>query len=318
MKRVFFLMLFPIAAQAASLELPLGADRMVEDFTPLASYAVPTAPWTETGIETEVAEGRVIREAWHVPGQATTLQLLEPLRDQLTEQGYDILFECETKACGGFDFRFETEVLPEPDMHIDLADFRFLSARHDGEITSWVTLMVSRSSSTGYIQFVAVSPKIEGEEALGTKSPDDLESQNTVSQGPILTGQFSDDLDIATGLESRGRAILADLSFETGSSRLADREFPALETLATYLRTHPARKVMLVGHTDSSGSLDANIALSRARARAVRQRLIDGYDIPEAQLEADGIGYLMPLSSNLTDEGRAANRRVEVIMISTE
>ena len=149
-----------LPAAAATLELPRGALRAREDFQALASYAVPASPWSSQGIQTIDAEGRLVREAWHVPGAATTLQLLAPLREQLTEQGYSVVFECATTVCGGFDFRFETDVLPEPAMHVDLGDFRFLTARREGPDAApeYVTLLVSRSSGTGYVQFVKVAP----------------------------------------------------------------------------------------------------------------------------------------------------------------
>lgn len=306
-------------AMVAALELPHGAKRASEEFAPLASYAVPTTAWTTDGIKTIVAEGRVIREAWHLTGQATTLELLAPLRTQLTDQGYEILFECETQSCGGFDFRYETDVISEPEMHVNLGDFRFISAQRDSdEGSDYVTLLVSRSSSTGYVQFVKVTPSDTApttEADLATKSPSGLAVMPSALPSAITS--FASE-GIAADLERIGRTILSDLSFETGSSRLTDTTFASLDELATYLRENPERKVTLVGHTDASGSLDANIALSRSRARAVQERLISTYDIPGAQLEADGVGYLMPLASNLTDEGRAANRRVEVVLNSTE
>jgi OOP family OmpA-OmpF porin len=75
--------------------------------------------------------------------------------------------------------------------------------------------------------------------------------------------------------------------------------------------------VILVGHTDASGGLDGNIALSRKRAESVRQRMTDRYGIPAAQVDAQGVGYLSPRASNLSDTGRDQNRRVEVMMTST-
>jgi len=72
-----------------------------------------------------------------------------------------------------------------------------------------------------------------------------------------------------------------------------------------------------VGHTDAEGSLDGNIALSRRRAASVLERLVTAYQVDRRQMEAQGMGYLAPIASNLTEEGREANRRVEVIVTST-
>jgi len=72
-----------------------------------------------------------------------------------------------------------------------------------------------------------------------------------------------------------------------------------------------------VGHTDNSGSLAANVALSKDRAAAVRKRLIEKLGVPAEQLTAEGAGWLSPRTSNLTPEGREKNRRVEAVLAST-
>jgi len=95
-------------------------------------------------------------------------------------------------------------------------------------------------------------------------------------------------------------------------------EFASLQSLADYLVANPNRTVALVGHTDSVGSLDGNIALSKRRAGSVLERMVSTYGIPRRQMEAEGMGYLSPIASNLVEEGRTANRRVEVIITSTE
>jgi outer membrane protein OmpA-like peptidoglycan-associated protein len=304
------------AAGTAPLELPPAAARAATRTEAFGSYAVPTAPWSEGRLETLPAEGHVSLEAWQVPSGATTLQLLAPLRDQLAQQGYSVLFECESEGCGGFDFRYETEVLPEPEMHVDLADFRFLAARRAGDVPEYVTLLVSRTSSTGYVQVAMVGalPETAPAAELISKTPDELPAPDISDavEAPLVTA------DLADALEGTGRVVLDDLSFETGSSQLAEGDFASLSALADYLRANPGRRVTLVGHTDAAGSLTANIALSRARARSVMQRLTEAFGIPAAQVEADGVGYLMPLASNLTDEGRSSNRRVEVVLTSIE
>jgi OOP family OmpA-OmpF porin len=86
--------------------------------------------------------------------------------------------------------------------------------------------------------------------------------------------------------------------------------------LAQFLKANTGLRVALVGHTDAVGSLDSNIALSKARAQSVAQVLIRDYSIPQSQVEAEGMGYLAPVASNLARQGREANRRVEVVLLS--
>ncbi|MBC7180553.1 MAG: OmpA family protein, partial [Roseovarius sp.] len=89
-----------------------------------------------------------------------------------------------------------------------------------------------------------------------------------------------------------------------------------LVALAAFLRAAPATRVALVGHTDSTGGLEPNSALSRARAEAVLTRLIEQHGVAPAQVEAHGIGYLAPIAPNTSPEGRERNRRVEVVLLS--
>ncbi|MCV2881663.1 OmpA family protein [Actibacterium sp. XHP0104] len=302
--------LMPAMAPAGMLELPAHAVRAAEQSEPLASYRLPIGPWDGAEIQTIWAEGEVLRQAWtyRSPG-ATTLQLLTPLRDQLTEAGFEILFECETDACGGFDFRYATDVLPEPEMHVDLGDYRFLSAQRMGdEAPEYISLMISRSSARGFVQITRVgTPGAEGATLFAAST-----------KNPPVTELPAEPEAIAAELENQGRAVLADLSFETGSSTLIDDEFVSLSALAEYLLDNPDRKITLVGHTDAEGALEKNIALSEKRAEAVREHLILALAVPAEQIEARGVGFLAPLASNLTDDGRTQNRRVEVILTSTQ
>jgi OOP family OmpA-OmpF porin len=122
---------------------------------------------------------------------------------------------------------------------------------------------------------------------------------------------------LAAALAAEGHAVLEGLDFGTGASQLGPGPFPALDELAEWLRSNAEARAVLVGHTDASGALEANIAISRARAQSVRDRLVEAYGIEPARLSADGVGYLSPRAPNDTEAGRQANRRVEVVLTAT-
>jgi outer membrane protein OmpA-like peptidoglycan-associated protein len=73
-------------------------------------------------------------------------------------------------------------------------------------------------------------------------------------------------------------------------------------------------RVFIVGHTDSQGAYEHNMTLSRQRAEAVAAALSSSYRIARDRLYTAGVGYLAPVGSNATDEGRALNRRVELVV----
>ncbi len=295
-------------AGAITLTFPGKATPLASLSDALTSYAVPIGPWADGFVPARIVEGPLTQTAWRInaPG-LTTLQLLAPLREQLAAAGYEIFFDCETDACGGYDFRYSTLVLPEPDMHVDLGDFRFLAAERDGPSgPQIISLLVSRSTDTGFVQMISV-----GDAPLPAISIASSGTPASIALSPDAGG-------LGPQLLTGGVAALDDLIFETGSAKLGSAEFPSLNALAALLRAHPARRVALVGHTDASGALAGNIALSKARAASVRDRLIDKFGIPPDQVAAEGVGYLAPRATNLTSEGRARNRRVEVIVTSTQ
>lgn len=305
------LALAPSGAAAQLLELPGPATQSDERLEVLTSYRLPIGSWQDGAVQTIWAEGELTQQAWQVRAEGmTTLQILAPLRAQLEDAGFQILFECEADSCGGFDFRYATDVLPEPAMHVDLGDYRFLSAQRMGEEKpEYISLMVSRSSTRGYVQICRIGPPDEdAAPILSTSTKGPLPGETTAAE--LFDGPLADELEL------RGRAVLSDLEFETGSSALGEGDFATLAALADYLLAHPERTVTLVGHTDAEGSLDGNIALSRRRAQSVMRRLVNGFGVPSSQIRAQGVGYLAPLTSNQTEDGRSANRRVEAILTS--
>ena len=71
--------------------------------------------------------------------------------------------------------------------------------------------------------------------------------------------------------------------------------------------------MFIVGHTDSQGAYDHNMDLSRRRAEAVAAELVKSYGIGKQRLRTAGLGFLAPVGSNATEDGRALNRRVELV-----
>ena len=297
------------ARAEAELALPAPAMRTHSEVGATGAHRIAAGPWRDGALERLAARGRISTEAWRLPGKGgDTGALLEMLEGQLREAGYEVLFQCADAQCGGFDFRFALDVVSEPKMHVDLGDFRYLLARKATESApAHVALLVSSSPGAGFVQITRIDPAAPAEAPADTVT--------STMTGPAEAAALPD-APIGAQLEQNGHAVLADLAFETGSAALGPGPFASLAALADYLRDHPEQRIALVGHTDAEGALDVNIAISRRRAEAVRARLIGEYGLPEAQLSAEGVGFLSPLDSNRTEDGRTRNRRVEAVLTS--
>lgn len=294
-------------AAALELQLPETAALSAEESASFDSLSLPVGPWTDGQIEVFAAEGSVSRQAWVLRNTAlTTLQMIAPLRDAISAAGYQILYECEDEVCGGFDFRYTLPLLPEPDMHVDLGDFRYLAAAPEvQDRADFISVTVSRSATAGYLHITRIGEpvalEVPAETVIAETSP-----EPETERAP----------DLAMSLDKGLPVALDDLRFATGSAELEDAAFPSLIELAAWLRSSPDRQVILVGHSDAEGALDSNISLSKRRAESVAGRLASAHGIPPAQLSAEGIGFLAPRATNATPEGRATNRRVEVVPIT--
>jgi outer membrane protein OmpA-like peptidoglycan-associated protein len=104
-----------------------------------------------------------------------------------------------------------------------------------------------------------------------------------------------------------------DLQFETGSAALSASSARQLDQLAAVLKAYPGVMVNVGGHTDNTGDAAANKQLSADRAIAVQQALV-GMGIDAARVSAEGFGPEKPIASNDTEEGRARNRRVDLVV----
>jgi outer membrane protein OmpA-like peptidoglycan-associated protein len=105
--------------------------------------------------------------------------------------------------------------------------------------------------------------------------------------------------------------------FDTGKADLTPASGPALVEIAKLLKANAGLKVCVVGHTDMVGDLATNVTLSQARAQAVVSALVSQHGIVGSRLIPFGAGPYSPVASNKTEEGRAKNRRVELVEIAT-
>jgi outer membrane protein OmpA-like peptidoglycan-associated protein len=114
-------------------------------------------------------------------------------------------------------------------------------------------------------------------------------------------------------LEKNGRAVIYGIYFDFASDRIKDESKPVLAEIAKVLQANPTWSLAVEGHTDNIGGDAYNLDLSKRRAGAVKQTLVTALGIGGARLQTSGYGASRPKDNNETLEGRARNRRVELV-----
>ena len=132
-------------------------------------------------------------------------------------------------------------------------------------------------------------------------------NRNSPGPGPAV------DYPYAAELKNCGQLFTYDLTFDTNSDKLKGTNWPILEVLAGLLKKDPALQIQITGHTDSTGDAKANQDLSERRAKTVMQTLVQKYGADAKRLTTKGYGWEQPLAENDTEQGRAVNRRVEIV-----
>lgn len=266
-------------------------------------------------------EGRRSRLVYLLPDGRSPLEVLRGYQQVVRDAGGAVLFECRETECGGAHNRGATaggglgglitlmfpsaEVPSRPGHPVGCATetlgsqrYTLLALPNDGGHAAVLTYtlrdVVSGSECRAWsgrsIAIVLVVEAARREQRM-----------QTVSAAAV--GQ---------GLAREGRVALYSILFDTGRAEIKPESAAQITELAAYLRTNPEIRALVVGHTDNQGGFEYNVDLSRRRAAAVVQALTREAIAP-SRLAPAGVGMASPLASNDGEEGRARNRRVELV-----
>jgi len=117
----------------------------------------------------------------------------------------------------------------------------------------------------------------------------------------------------ANDINATGHVAVYGIYFDSGKSLIKPESAQAIGEIAKLLKSQPALKLFVVGHTDNQGGVESNIKLSQDRAEAVLKALAGEHGIATARLRSYGCGQFSPVASNDSEEGRSKNRRVELV-----
>lgn len=276
-----------------------------------AEYTLPTGPMEKFNFDTGKAtfkqqislEGRLVENVYAVPSGASSAQVFRNFRQLLQSTGYSILYEGKQSELGeNFGSYFETVGPGTQLFGYSPDEARYLAAtRDDNGAKTYVGIYVIEYADGYDRNFEAIAGQV-------LVRLDFIVAGNLNSQMAVVAAN-----EIERRFQTDGRVDIYGIYFDFNSATLRPESWPALDQIAAYLTAHPERGMTVIGHTDNIGGPDFNLSLSQARSASVVAALVSRYGISPGRLAELGAGLTRPVAPNDTEEGRARNRRVELV-----
>lgn len=237
-------------------------------------------------------EGKITRITYQTPGGRSTLEVYRNFESALKQAGFQILFSCAEPNCGSGNVSQAVNT----DNVINFWNNGF-AQRH-------LSAKLSRSQGDVYVS-LHIANNLDG-------AP--VAQLDIVEMKPMEAGLITVNAETLAGdINRTGHVSVYGIYFDTGKADVKPESEATLKEIAKLLQEHTDLKLYVVGHTDNQGGFDMNMDLSRRRGDAVVKVLTGKYGVAAARLHAAGDGPTAPVASNDSEEGRAKNRRVELV-----
>lgn len=280
------------------------------------SLLMPVSPFKDDKTKTIAPEGKVTRILYAGPRGRSSLEIHRNYQIALKDAGFEILYECLD------DCHRLTRVFYEGEQQLDnRGDLSKHALSYDN--TKDGRYLVAKLSEPEEAVFVSIYTALNTANYLRDKEKKEIKDRpitllQIVEEKPMETGKVKVNLDagaMAEHLDKSGSVRLYGVHFDTDKATIKPKSKTTLAEIGTLLKQHSKLRLAVVGHTDATGSFEHNMTLSQRRAKAVVEYLKAKHEIAASRLEPYGVGYLAPIATNETEEGRALNRRVELIKL---
>jgi outer membrane protein OmpA-like peptidoglycan-associated protein len=266
-------------------------------------------------------EGERTRIIYFNPPGSSTLKVIRGYQKELEKQGAKELFGCKGSECGGKENSAQNSKTTTIANYIWPKD----SVKHRQWSIGWCAQMRGISEQRYSLLHVPGKNAYVSLHAYTLRSlpyPDDCNKYKGVTVSVIdilklkeLEAEFvtvkADEM--ASEITSSGKIALYGILFDSGQATLKAESKATLDEIGALLKADDALRLLIVGHTDTEGAYDFNLDLSQRRAEAVVASLVADYGIGRERLFPVGVSFASPVATNLTEEGRAKNRRVELV-----
>jgi outer membrane protein OmpA-like peptidoglycan-associated protein len=252
-------------------------------------------------------QGQVSYYAYLAPVGRTPAELLRNYKDEFQRLGLQVIYEKKAGEHGWFGPTFD-KIATDTDLSqilaYDEADERLLVGKsRDAKPSYYMVFATAYKDGVIPERLEGRIAKAQALAALVVVTPDTLEKKMT----------FVNADDMKQSLHDSGKVALYGLYFDTDKDVVKPESQPTMEEIAKLLKSEPALRLHVVGHTDNQGKSDYNLDLSKRRAASVARELTSKYGVTANRMDSFGCGLYAPVASNESDEGRAKNRRVELV-----
>lgn len=305
---VTFVFLFAPGVLAEHPDHPLisryaGSTEFENDyaFHDFDEYPLIVGPYQKKAFtKTQTLQGKITHFHYKDPENRSTLEIARSYQQALEKAGFQILFACSAKECGDTNHYEMEQWLGEW-----CADGSGVS-NCKPEPMRYFAAKLARPAGDVYVAVKVEHPLFDSARA-GTYL-------NIIETKPMETGNVTvNAAALAADISATGHTPIYGIYFDTGKSDVRPESDTTLAEIAKLLTSNSQLKLLVVGHTDNVGTVAANMTLSKQRADAVVAALTSKYRVIAARLQSGGAGPLAPIATNRTDEGRAKNRRVELV-----
>ncbi len=268
-------------------------------------------------IKTVDKEGKLTRLVYSLPAEQTALFTLRNFQEVFNKLGeVKEIYSCKKKTCakdlGNAFIWSKDKRIPS---NVKTVDKMYQISVYHRDPLYWYGEIQSDTASYN-ISFFSANLNTE---SGNIKKEGFSKGRTFVHLSIIENTDFKSDIavveasEIQQSIAEKGHIALYGLFFDTGKDQLTTESKPALTEIAKALKADNALKVYVVGHTDSVGSLASNQQLSERRAKSIINSLSNNFGIDQSRMTPIGVGLAAPVSTNDTEEGRALNRRVELV-----
>ncbi|CAN7532510.1 OmpA family protein [Acidovorax sp. Leaf78] len=254
-------------------------------------------------------EGKLTRLWYEAPGATRSLELYRNYANDLAANGFTALYDSTRDSAAGNYTNFLANFSSGQRDFIKNNRSEYVMYAADAGTVRTGTFQ--KGSTT--VRLVAVDwPKEDAtyKSRQGAYMAVDILETKAMEQNMVVVSAS----DIGKSITASGKVAIYGILFDTGKADVKPESKPSLDQIAAFLKAEPAVKLHVVGHTDSVGGFDSNLALSKRRADAVAAVLAKDYGIAGNRLVGNGVASLAPVANNGTEDGRAKNRRVELVL----